>query len=431
MKHLHLKLGIGIVVVFGLLLAGFALYEPVWFKYYEWRLGSDNAATRESAARVIAAKEKKALPYVEEWLTSGNEKTVIRALGILEYMNAEEWTALLPEIEEILRGMPSRITSRAAGFIYSMKRPVEVIRKPAAGCDDGVEWSGEEITVNWKEYENDRKIIRNICLYILDMENDSFIVSSAASKLIYFRDKSVIMPLIRILKSGNACGEISPVINILSAFSDKRAVEPILGILEQRPDSMVCWNAIMALAKIRDTRAVNPLINLMLSEKIHFARNSYGSLRVNKTNLETVDLKQWCAVALTQFESPETYNALEKARLRGNDAAVFALALMRGGKDLALAREMNKTGREFLQAYLEIAEARHGNMKALHSFLEEPRKFYHTYRLDFGVIKILPIKKPIDDPDDLRNWYKKNKHRLAWDADKHKYFLKPQGRETK
>ena len=37
MKHLHLKIAIGILVVFGLLLLGFAMWTPVRVKYYAWQ----------------------------------------------------------------------------------------------------------------------------------------------------------------------------------------------------------------------------------------------------------------------------------------------------------------------------------------------------------------------------------------------------------
>ncbi len=79
----ELKLGIGIVVVFGLLLVGFVLYEPMWYKYYEWRLESDNPAAREAAVKALTDKGEHALPYIKRWLSSRNAATREAAAVVL------------------------------------------------------------------------------------------------------------------------------------------------------------------------------------------------------------------------------------------------------------------------------------------------------------------------------------------------------------
>ena len=45
----HLKIAIGIIVVFGLLLLGFAMWTPVRVKYYAWQYRSPDVATRAKA----------------------------------------------------------------------------------------------------------------------------------------------------------------------------------------------------------------------------------------------------------------------------------------------------------------------------------------------------------------------------------------------
>ncbi len=47
--NFHLKLAIGIIVVFGLLLLGFAMWTPVRVKYYAWQYRSPDVATRAKA----------------------------------------------------------------------------------------------------------------------------------------------------------------------------------------------------------------------------------------------------------------------------------------------------------------------------------------------------------------------------------------------
>ena len=52
----HLKLAIGLIVIFGLLFLGMLMYEPMWWKVQEWRLCSEKEGTRVAAAKAVAAK---------------------------------------------------------------------------------------------------------------------------------------------------------------------------------------------------------------------------------------------------------------------------------------------------------------------------------------------------------------------------------------
>jgi hypothetical protein len=98
----NLKLGIGIVVVFGLLFAGYLLYEPLWLKVQSWRLMSDNAGTRESAAKALAGKGERIIPFVKKWLKFQNDKYVIGACHVLENMPGNTWRKALEEGDRLV-----------------------------------------------------------------------------------------------------------------------------------------------------------------------------------------------------------------------------------------------------------------------------------------------------------------------------------------
>jgi hypothetical protein len=117
MKNLHLKLGIGIIVVFGALIAGFYLHEPLWFKIQEWRLVSDNVLTREAAAKSVADKGGPARPYIEKWLGLSSPLLVASACEVLKNTEGDFWKDYIEQLEKILGGPPSAMTDAVAALM--------------------------------------------------------------------------------------------------------------------------------------------------------------------------------------------------------------------------------------------------------------------------------------------------------------------------
>lgn len=74
MKSFHLKLLIGLLAFFGLVLLGMALYEPLWWKWYEFDLINGDEESADRAAEIMATKKDDAIEKIREWIASGDEK---------------------------------------------------------------------------------------------------------------------------------------------------------------------------------------------------------------------------------------------------------------------------------------------------------------------------------------------------------------------
>jgi hypothetical protein len=118
-RGFFIKLTIAIVAGFGLLLAGFHVYWPVWFKIQEYRLMSDDPATMASAASAIAEKGKFAIPRIQKWLESPSDRLVIGACKALENMSGDLWQETIPELFSILKRRPDECSDAAAALLIS------------------------------------------------------------------------------------------------------------------------------------------------------------------------------------------------------------------------------------------------------------------------------------------------------------------------
>jgi hypothetical protein len=98
-RHLFLLLAIGIILVFGLLYAGFCMYEPLWFRYQEMYLASSDPDEIDAAAKAVAEKGKPAVPYVEKWFRSGDDALFLGACLVMEKMNGPYWKERLKASE--------------------------------------------------------------------------------------------------------------------------------------------------------------------------------------------------------------------------------------------------------------------------------------------------------------------------------------------
>jgi HEAT repeat protein len=245
MKYLPLKLAIGIIVVFGALLVGMALYMPLWFRYYGWRLESPDAATREAAAKALTARGEDAMPHIRKWLQYRNTNRVTGACLVLEKMKGGTWTEALPELEKILSGRYSEKTNAAAAAVYTKGRT----------CTKESYFS-----LSWKYFSDLRIAKRNICIYILSNENDSNMRSRVAGKLGWAGDSQAVEPLMHSLENDTDLFVRGNAANSLGEIGDRRAVALLINALKNDPDSHVRWQAAGALGEIGDTVAVDQLI---------------------------------------------------------------------------------------------------------------------------------------------------------------------------
>ncbi|TET39513.1 MAG: hypothetical protein E3J72_00360 [Planctomycetota bacterium] len=305
----NLKLGLGIVLVFGLLILGMILYEPVWYKIQVGRLASDNPSVRESTAKKIAAEGEKAMPYLKRWLNSESGKGVTAACLVLEKMDADMWQQCLPDILKILRGPTSEITDTASALVYDL----------GYACDENL---------SWRNFWDEPTVRRNICIYILKSGKNETLRATAASLLGRIGDGRAVTFLLKALSSDGdpdvrkcaaralgAIGRNCPVkplilaldrdpkvrgcvVDILGKIDDPRVVEPLIKVVRNEPDWQLRRSAAEALGEIRDKRAVEPLCAALSAD--------------NNSNVRDA-----AAEALGRIGDPEAMAPLVKA-LRNN-----------------------------------------------------------------------------------------------------------------
>jgi hypothetical protein len=506
-RGFFLKLLIGILAGFGLLMAGFCVYEPVWFKIQEWRLQSDDPATVESAASAIAEKGIRAIPQIRKWLKSPYDRSVIRSCKVLEKMSGDLWQEALPDLENILEGAPSIKTDAAAALLF--------VKNSACEINDGF---GN--FVFWKDkYYSNYPIRRNICLYVLNNSKDENWRSTVA---VFLRnsinDFSIVQPLFNVLVNDSDPFVRSEIAETLGLIGDTRAVIPLINTLNTDPDSMVREAAAESIGRIGDMRAMDhlicaaekdkdndtrqasvwalcflnnvdavpPIVKIMLNESDNDVRwmaiqalGRMGDLRAvepllsileNETDIEIIkvtarslgligdkravplllsalehmndnDAVAIISFALSSFaEDEKVVAALEKASER-NKHAIIGLAWEFGGKYLEEAK-INQGG--YCSDLLPYVCARWGDYESLdyvyHYLDHAPENIIYKYKIINDLISRMPDEFPpydcnanwatrVKQSGAIYDWKYKNLSRLAWDAEKRKYYLKPEGGE--
>ena len=131
---------------------------------------------------------------------------------------------------------------------------------------------------------------------------------------------------------------------------------------------------------------------------------------------------------------PSIDAVLKNAREEGCGGAAVALALRRGGRDLIIAPDVARG--MFFDAFFEFAQAKWGNISALENLIESYSNYWLINPADCGVFDTMPdeFPKPYKTApwkerktrlEAARTWFSENKHRLAWDEKKRKYYLAP------
>jgi HEAT repeat protein len=257
-RGFFLKLTFGILAGFGLLIAGFYVYEPVWFKIQGWRLTSSDPETVKSAAAAVIEKGKPAIPFIRKWLGSESDKHVIGACKIIDKMPVNECMDFLPELETILKRTPSETTKMAA-FIVCKNNCVFNYK------------SGKRI--EWLLFKNMPNIKRNILLHILTTYDYRDLRNIAAYEIWDLRliavnelyemkafNKSMVPTFISVLKKDPSISVRCWMPYLLGIIKDERSVLPLIDSLFNDEDNLVRADSAEALGEIGDNRAVLPLL---------------------------------------------------------------------------------------------------------------------------------------------------------------------------
>jgi hypothetical protein len=231
------------------------------------------------------------------------------------------------------------------------------------------------------------------------------------------RNPEVVPELIKILSKETRHGYKTTLIRNIGFIGGPAAAEHLLKMLTTNTSSSTEQYLVKALGRIGNSSAIDALINIM------------------HTNSNSCTSSDW-ALGLSQFPGDKVENALKGARENGNETAAIILAYRHGGKDLDKALKMViKTG---YYPLIHYADARWGNAEAFKHVITG-YIFYDELAFKFHkeVCSMLPEGFPRVPADYNHNmlikhgkealeWYEKNKHRLAWDTGKKRYYLKPE-----
>jgi hypothetical protein len=484
---LHLKLAIGIVVVFGLLLLGFLVYEPVWFKVQEWRLLSDDLSTIDAAANAVAGKGKRAIPYIRKWLRFGGNARINYACLTLDKMQGNTWEKALLELEEILSGDSSG-KNTVAKFFY----------KKGWFCEPDGTWK-----VSWKHFRGEPAAKRNLCNYVLANEKDqekrriatlalSYIDSSRCDDVVYkvlkndpyfmvrahavwVLSKTSFQRAEKAMARAALCDSNEYVrgnaVWTLSRIGTPDAWKCILEVIDNDNSDAVREWAAASLSELREKKADKPLIRILKTDKSPRIRffaleglgmtgdeRALGPILYALENDSDESVRACAAFNLLWYSEEAAQKAMEKAGELGNPGANLALFWKYGGTlsdetrkelgnvsfSLCLGYDGGITMRTFDYEYIiASAELKWGNSSALESLFVPFHRTYkrHTYFIAEAFSR-LPENFPRYDYDmeadyktakpkvkKMKKWYEKNKLRLAWDEKKRRYFLREVKRE--
>lgn len=243
MKSINLKLVVSILVIFGLLILGYVLYEPVWWRVQEARLCSDDAATRQTAAKAVAAKGGSAIPHIKEWLKSENDRGVVGACMVLEVMEAGTSLESLPELQHLLANSiePCIKTDAAAWVILKKDR-------------------------NWNaECKNNPNLY--LMLYAAMSEADESRLSYPQSKTTAMEMDVVLfgyMPYHDLANNRESCIAIRCMAAArLGELGDRRATSRLISVLQKDISECVRAYAAWALGNLNDSRIISTLISII------------------------------------------------------------------------------------------------------------------------------------------------------------------------
>jgi HEAT repeat protein len=530
---LPLRLGISLIVVFGLLFTGMALYMPFWYRYQLWQLRSANPDGRDAAAEAVAACGKAAMPRIKEWLKSKSDRTVAGACLVLEKMEDDTWEDALEILEPMLDHARSEKTDAVAILFFEKKYAVQIeqwsyrydfdkyddkpirqknmllcylykarqtrLRQAAVNALESKFHDAPDLFYHIKNVlQNDKnEYVRTVAAAVLGRMLDSRVVEPLIESLekdssLYVREKAAfalgktsckqaVEPLIKALENDSVSDVRRNAADALGEIGDKRALEPLIKALENDSDSNVRWCAADALGKIGDKRAVEPLVKVLENDSVSTVRlwaagalgkigdkcvveplikalenDSNSGVRLWATdalgiigdtrameplikaleNDSDSDVREWSAVALADFKTAGVKDALKAARDKNNAAAAIALAWQKGGADLETVNKMEITDNR-LGVFLADAGARWGNAASIEKVINNlPNPYLGLMRFHADVLARMPEGFPVFDfkanyatrkkqAAVVKEWYQKHKHRLVWDENKRRYFLRP------
>jgi hypothetical protein len=470
--NFHAKLAIGILLVFGLFIGGYHAYRPLLFIWYKYQIQSGDPATRENTAEAIAEKGRVAMPYVKKWLDSGEESLVVGACSVLRKMKGGMWEEALPELKKVLRGRPSAKTNAAAAviidkeylsyfdkeeWIYFETEPrikrnicIQILLEPAK--DDENYYKYQALSTLGEL--GDKLAVKTL---VIMLENDSNedIRKLSASALGDIGDTIAVDTLIKALLNDECEYVRSNSATALGKIHAPHAVEPLAVVLDNDLDEFTRVEAAKALGQIGDARSIEILIDTLTNDNDDAVR-AFSAIPLAITGNPIVispltrgmnndndgSVRFWAAVSLSCFDNTKVMEALENANDDyGKTGVYIALAWLCGEKYIELLKEEELINSKGFENYLICPQARWGDAssigKIISTLMDDSytcgMEIYDYYKSD--IFSRMPEGFPKYDfkakyrvrkkqAKAIEEWYEKNKDRLAWDAEKRRYYLK-------
>ncbi|MHC4662710.1 MAG: hypothetical protein ACYS8W_13600 [Planctomycetota bacterium] len=149
---LPLKLGIFVVLLFGIVIAACFVWKPMKYGWLKSQLLSADSGDRNNAIEKLSKEGGAAVPYIRDWLRSGDARLIAGACGALEKMEQPVWQQVLPELEAILSGSDPEAVRAAAAVAFHRKH---------------IWHRSEGNTLAWHSCWKSDTARKNLCLYVL------------------------------------------------------------------------------------------------------------------------------------------------------------------------------------------------------------------------------------------------------------------------
>ncbi|TET35635.1 MAG: hypothetical protein E3J72_10835 [Planctomycetota bacterium] len=323
---------------------------------------------------------------------------------------------------------------------------------------------------------DERAVKPLINAFVNDPEN--FVFSQSAYALGFIGDMRAVEPLINALQNSSGSDRQRVAAEALGEIGDPRAIEPLIKNLREKYGNSDGAAAI-ALGKLGDRRAVEPLLKIIHDTDgywkhrgVIMALGALGDIRAERDLMKTLKEKHcrptvngWAVIALAAIDSPAIK---ETAANSSNEihsmAAISELTTVTiwekspdgvdppFGEPLSFAQGplvlVGGTSSDFLYCtsswqFRHLALARWGKVENLKAILYElPHESTICLVFYRDVFSRMPENFPEYDfkakyrtrkkqAKAVKKWFETHSRRIAWNADKRKYYLKPENTENK
>jgi HEAT repeat protein len=264
-----------------------------------------------------------------------------------------------------------------------------------------------------------------ILLNILETDNNSHLRVSAAERLSEIKDNRITGALVKAVENDCESMVRREVFDILLKLDNAAAYECLLNIINDNSENMSRTYFTKLMIEMADNRAVLPLIKVL-------------------ENSPEPGARYFSVIALAGIGDERAIEPLEKTRTSDSDWRVNNIASVALNWIQSSDYPMNSNcDRAYFSNLYSLTQAKCGKIDALENVIKDFPEFNNRIKRFYSdVLSRMPDGFPefdVNADKDIRekqsaamqDWYKKNNSRIAWDAEKRKYYLKTEDSENK